>query len=472
MANWWDKNLTDKQKFRLQEPKDPSLLDVVSTVPNPVGDVASGLLAAQDVSKGNYGTAALNALGLLPFIPSMGAIVKNTDTFEQLAKTGKMRQAKNKEQELNDLITGKSKFAEVRLNWDDPKTYDLADKLKAQGFDSTVTQQGKDMVTLFHKSAEDVSPVLNAKTPYDFGKAYGYTDNDIAAFYNNRYGKDAEKYWKQDSKFLPAKTDFEKAQDLAQQRAALPISEGGLGLPVTNTYIDRAKAMGNVSVYHGGNDDIRVPSYAHSGKGADQYGSASLYTATSPYNAGGYVKPLDMITGENTGGNIMPLMVNPTNFLDADKIQALSTAQIKSIINKSPDKYALSNFGDINYEGKEKVLMQAINAYKDVGDGSVLSQLNMLNNDFYKGNPEAFNKAAQEATGYKGVTVDIGSGEKFIMPWETSNIRSRFAAFDPFRRNEADILAGVAPLAVGSLLGLNTYNNMQEKPKKETKKTK
>jgi hypothetical protein len=77
MANWWDKNLTDKQKFRLQEPKDPSLLDVVSTVPNPVGDVASGLLAAQDFSKGNYGTAALNSLGLLPFIPSMGAVVKN-----------------------------------------------------------------------------------------------------------------------------------------------------------------------------------------------------------------------------------------------------------------------------------------------------------------------------------------------------------------------------------------------------------
>ena len=77
MANWWDKLLTDKQKFRLQEPQDPSLLDVVANVPNPAGDVASGLLAAQDVSKGNYGTAVLNSLGLLPFVPSMGAIVKN-----------------------------------------------------------------------------------------------------------------------------------------------------------------------------------------------------------------------------------------------------------------------------------------------------------------------------------------------------------------------------------------------------------
>lgn len=75
MANWWDKNLTDKQKFRLQEPQDPSLLNVVSAVPTPVGDVASGLLAAQDFSKGNYGSAALNSLGLLPFVPSMAGIV-------------------------------------------------------------------------------------------------------------------------------------------------------------------------------------------------------------------------------------------------------------------------------------------------------------------------------------------------------------------------------------------------------------
>jgi hypothetical protein len=82
MANWWDKLLTDKQKFRLQQPQDPSLLDVVANVPNPAGDVASGLLAAQDVSKGNYGTAALNSLGLLPFVPSMGAIVKNAEKAE------------------------------------------------------------------------------------------------------------------------------------------------------------------------------------------------------------------------------------------------------------------------------------------------------------------------------------------------------------------------------------------------------
>ncbi len=46
------------------------ILDVNSFIPV-TGDVQSGILAAQDVKKGNYGSAALNAVGLLPFVPSL-----------------------------------------------------------------------------------------------------------------------------------------------------------------------------------------------------------------------------------------------------------------------------------------------------------------------------------------------------------------------------------------------------------------
>lgn len=42
------------------------------------GDIQSGFQAAQDVKSGNYGSAALNAAGLLPFIPSLGGVIKNT----------------------------------------------------------------------------------------------------------------------------------------------------------------------------------------------------------------------------------------------------------------------------------------------------------------------------------------------------------------------------------------------------------
>lgn len=49
--------------------------EYASMTPNPIGDVASGLLAVDDIRKGNYGDAALNGLGLLPFVPAMGGVI-------------------------------------------------------------------------------------------------------------------------------------------------------------------------------------------------------------------------------------------------------------------------------------------------------------------------------------------------------------------------------------------------------------
>lgn len=49
------------------------------------------------------------------------------------------------------------------------------------------------------------------------------------------------------------------ALDLAQQRAALPVEQGGLGLPINNTATDRAKAMGfDTDVFHGTRADILI----------------------------------------------------------------------------------------------------------------------------------------------------------------------------------------------------------------------
>jgi hypothetical protein len=47
-------------------------------------------------------------------------------------------------------------------------------------------------------------------------------------------------------------TDADRRMALAQQRAALPVSEGGLGLPTDNTPMQRAQAMGfDLPGYHG-----------------------------------------------------------------------------------------------------------------------------------------------------------------------------------------------------------------------------
>jgi len=41
------------------------------------GDAMSGYDAVQSARKGNYGEAALNAVGLLPFVPAMGGTIKS-----------------------------------------------------------------------------------------------------------------------------------------------------------------------------------------------------------------------------------------------------------------------------------------------------------------------------------------------------------------------------------------------------------
>ena len=234
-------------------------------------------------------------------------------------------------------------------------------------------------------------------------------------------------------------TDFEKAHKLAQQRAALPVSEGGLGLHPQNTAMERAKALGfDSDVYHGTpSPDIYAADYAHSGKGYDQYGASALYTTTEPHYASGFANP------EIEGANVMPLKVRTDGFVPSDMEGKLTSSQIQHLINKSPDEYALSNFGDIDYEGRNKVLREAVNSYKDFGNDELLSQMNALSNDFYPNNPGEFNKEITNLTGIRGLTVDLGGNHKFQLPYDPKDIRSRFAAFDPFRRNEADILAGV-----------------------------
>lgn len=64
------------------------ILDVNQFLPV-TGDIQSGIMASQDLQKGNYGSAALNSLGLLPFIPALGGVVKKElSVLDTLNPTG------------------------------------------------------------------------------------------------------------------------------------------------------------------------------------------------------------------------------------------------------------------------------------------------------------------------------------------------------------------------------------------------
>jgi hypothetical protein len=210
----------------------------------------------------------------------------------------------------------------------------------------------------------------------------------------------------------------------------------------------------NMPGYHGTNDVITAPDYAFSGKGADQLGSSALYTSAQPSLASGYVKP------DISGGNVLPLALRNTNKYMSDELEKkLTPAQIREFITKSPDEDALWNFGDVGYEGKNKVINTAVQGYHQYGDEKLLDTLNTLNNDFYRGNPEEFNKLAEKLTKKAGVVMDTGEN-KIYAPWNTKDIRSRFAAFDPLRKNSSSLLASGL---LGSLLLNNEMKNSENR---------
>ena len=258
-------------------------------------------------------------------------------------------------------------------------------------------------------------------------------------------------------------TEFEQAHLLAQQRAALPVNQGGLGLAPDNTAMDRARAMGfdvDNPVYHGTNWDVREFDLSRSGSssGAEQYGTG-VYTATNPTLASGYANP------RMEGANVLPLVTRMANPISDQTVKKLTKAQIKKIIEQSPDlDEHLWNYGDVGYEGKNSVLNKAVNQIYDYQRETMLESLHPIANDFFSGDPIAFNNAAAKVLKKDGVIVDFPkTNEKFNIPWNSNQVRSRFAAFDPFNRDSSNLLAQSAKLAPTTALGAYMYNEKRKK---------
>lgn len=154
------------------------------------------------------------------------------------------------------------------------------------------------------------------------------------------------------------------ALDLAQKRAALPVSEGGLGLPENNTPMDRARAMGYVTPAFRGTtaDEAQLKDRTFASDNVDVANSYAGYLkdfADDPVM-------LEAMQKLTPNGNVMPLLV------------------------------------------------------RDVASA----------------------KARTNAPDYE-------------MILNSNQARSRFAAFDPFRRNENDLLAFRGNMASSNLLNIN-----------------
>jgi hypothetical protein len=213
----------------------------------------------------------------------------------------------------------------------------------------------------------------------------------------------------------------QEALDKAQRNAALPVEEGGLGLPKDNTPEMRAEAMGhNVPAYHGTTvweaedgrklGDIqafnrlasteivgRKPSIDQMGIWAsdrpDELG-AGMYSGSQ-----GAIYPL-LLRMENPKTTSFEQMARTASNLSTNK--ALGATEVPRVSDVEPYRQRLKE------QGYDSLILRA-------KEGSPYTEF-------------------VDQTGY--------------VLLEPSQVRSRFAAFDPKRRNEADILAGVLPLGL------------------------
>jgi len=196
------------------------------------------------------------------------------------------------------------------------------------------------------------------------------------------------KILERDGEKAPFQFPQQGALDTAQKNAALPISEGGLGLPPTNTPMDRAKAMGfETDVYHATDVPQDFSTFTPSVKGKM---GAGVYTSFEPAYAERYA-----------GGEMartMPLM-SRGEMANVDTRTEVSDLVRQQLANENP------NF---NIQEWKRLSNQ------ELGD-----------------------------RGYSGVDID-----KERLVFNPSDLRSRFAAFDPMRRNESDILAGLLPASL------------------------
>jgi hypothetical protein len=279
------------------------------------------------------------------------------------------------------------------------------------------------------------------------------------------------------------KAPQDEALRLAQLRAALPPEQGGLGLPANNTPMQRAKALKYVDEgFHeteGANIESGLSSFdvRRGGAGAsDEQTPYAMFIKPHPSGIGVARKnPAQMpvlvksnLTDENI---LMP-------FQNRDELQQYlnqfpeikqSTQAVKYLDRKMADQIEeLTKKADqLDAEGRTK---EADKIYELMGSGSPMME------EFDAKSKELARKAKNQITelfksqgiGTVGLTEDRGAlGRKTITDMvlnPNENVRSRFAAFDPWRKDAATAAAfGVAAP------DLMAKEKTEEPPKKKKK---
>ena len=208
------------------------------------------------------------------------------------------------------------------------------------------------------------------------------------------------------------KAPRDDALALAQLRASLPVDQGGLGLPPGNTAMDRARAMGfTTDAYHGRSGDM-----ANAELNADAI--PAIYADLAP----DFASKFAAMRGRQYGdASVFPLKISEGNVADISFDRPVTSHDMSDALGKKV-LTRKANVGELSAEPWEWLQSHG-------------NETN-LPNIIRRNKIDAFK------------LYDSSNGENSLAVLNPANIRSRFAAFDPFRRNESDLLAGIAPYAL------------------------
>lgn len=299
-------------------------------------------------------------------------------------------------------------------------------------------------------SAEPVNAVNDlARTKFWRGSVFGVPE-DVQQ-------RNVDRAMEAASTAAPIKRAFSAPQDealrLAQQRAALPVERGGLGLPPNNTAEQRAQAMGFLNnVYHGTNADIQAMNVAGKGKTA----GAGVFVTDNPLVAETYFSG----SGE---GNILPLLLKKEGLLsvnakgrnwadiDTNTLAAKAGKKRYSLADMELDKNSATSTDELGIIAKDLLGLKGVEIknVKDLGPNSHIFRAKEYLKEKYGITPNETwsNVTGNQFAEAKDYMEKLYKSQKNTVTsiQDSDLLRSRFAAFDPFRRNAATAAAmGVA----------------------------
>lgn len=304
----------------------------------------------------------------------------------------------------NNVIEGQHRLEALRqLGVKDVPVYkieDLADTMPVSKMEEAIREAGgirSDHVNqLMQHALDDISEGgIEGARKLDYGKFQKHYDAALDAVSGMSPilpAAEREANLVIDAKFIAPQ---DEALRLAQQRASLPPSQGGLGLPVGNTAMDRAKAMGI---------DVET-SYIH-----------STHNPFTKINEGGKFSGIFTLPNysANYGTSNMPLVVRG---------EIATSNDLQRLVKRPTKKMQMA-------------IDERIPNNVDITDATV--EMQKLRNELAKKH------------GFSGVKVTDEFGQDTVALVNPDNIRSRFAAFDPLRKTAAT--AAAAGLAAPDLL--------------------